>query len=170
MTTDIQNPVETISVADLSSYEGPLFVVNNSRSVVSCDDGENNYLKIGPVTSEENVQALPKKVAMSIGFQKLWRRGVVTVSKDPNTENELLIQGRREQSRRDEEMAVINASVSESANHKDIHVGNTMNDRGQANTSVHFGDTPPGDDYTNWTQATTPKGETYWTPVTVEGN
>lgn len=157
----------SISIAELAKYDGPLYAINKMNSVVSADDGQGNYLKIAPVTSDENIQPLPKAVAQSMGFQRLWRAGKVEVTTDPQIEEELRLSGERADQAEAERQSELQKNLTKSSNAGDILIGDTLNERGQAKIdNYHFGDTPPNGDYANWTQIEV-DGKTAWTPVTV---
>lgn len=160
-----------IRPVDLKDYDGPLYVKNLTNNVISCDDGapnKENYLRIGPQYSTENIQPLPPLVARSMGFQKLWRRGDVVVTTDPEMEEILRITDSKnitENAKREEELQTL---VQKPAHSQDIFVGETQDVHGKGK-SIHYGDTPPNGDYANWVGNETqgPDGTIiqYWTPV-----
>lgn len=60
-----------------------LYVRNNLTSKLIHTSRDEVSLEVGPCHSDENTQVLPIEIAKAPGFQKLWRRGDVTVSSDP---------------------------------------------------------------------------------------
>src|SRR5699024_1334167 len=116
----------SFSIAELAKYDGPLYAINKTNTVVSADDGQGNYLKIGPVTSSENIQPLPKAVAQHIGFQRLWRSGKVEVTTDPQIEEELVLADRRLDEARQQREEELAQSLTKSSNAGDISIGDTL--------------------------------------------
>jgi hypothetical protein len=84
--------VQMIRPADLLDYEGPLFVINKTKTIISHDDGKGNVMRIEPVYHRDHVAPLPLAVARHPGFQKLWRTGRVKVTKDPSVEDYLSLE------------------------------------------------------------------------------
>ena len=80
-----------IKPLDLREYSGPLYVRNLTTSVISHDDGKGNVLRVEPVHSGQNTESLPVEVARDASFQRLWRRGKVQVTTDPEMEQALLM-------------------------------------------------------------------------------
>jgi hypothetical protein len=70
-------------------FEGTLYVRNETHTFVSFDDGNGNILKLGQVGSTESIAELPKNVARHPGFQRFWRQGKVTVSDNPEMDEQL---------------------------------------------------------------------------------
>lgn len=158
---------KSLTIAELAQYDGPLYAINKTKTVISADDGADGYLRIPPVTSDENIQPLPKKVAQSMGFQKLWRTGQVEVTTDPSIEEELVLSNKREVEKQNKLQREYNQHLTKSSSAGDIFVGETLNKRGQANIeNYHFGETPPNNDYSNWSQ-TEVDGKIAWIPVTI---
>ena len=85
MTTQLEGEIRPL---DLRTYSGPLYVKNLTRNLISYDDGK-NVMTLGPTQSEESLAVLPLEVAQNPGFQKLWRRGEVLVTTDPEMEEAL---------------------------------------------------------------------------------
>ncbi|HEY6019039.1 MAG TPA: hypothetical protein VIY48_03840 [Candidatus Paceibacterota bacterium] len=78
-----------IRPADLKDYNGPLFVINKMKDMISHDDGKGNVLRIEPVYHRDHITQLPIEVALHRGFQRLWRTGRVQVTTDPAIEDYL---------------------------------------------------------------------------------
>jgi hypothetical protein len=82
----------TIRPGDLKDYNGPLFVINKTKSMISHDDGKGNVLRIEPVYNRDHIAPLPLEVARHIGFQRLWRTGRIQVTTDPSVEDYLTLE------------------------------------------------------------------------------
>lgn len=89
--TGVQRLSGEIRPIDLKGYEGPLFVINKMKDMISHDDGKGNYLRIEPVYNRDHIAPLPREVAMHAGFQRLWRTGRVQVTTDPSVEDYLTL-------------------------------------------------------------------------------
>lgn len=67
-----------------------LYVRNNLTAKLIHTSRDEVSLEVGPSHSDENTQVLPIEIAKAPGFQKLWRRGDVTVSSDPKWAYEIV--------------------------------------------------------------------------------
>lgn len=84
-----EDRVQMIRPGDLANYEGPLFVINKTKTIISHDDGKGNVMRIEPVYHRDHIAPLPLEVAKHPGFQRLWRSGRVKVTKDASIEDYL---------------------------------------------------------------------------------
>lgn len=75
-----------ITTKDLADYNGVLYVTNNTKTRISHDDQQGNRLLLQPAGVEGSWGILSLHVAKHPGFQKLWRRGAVSVSTEPSEE------------------------------------------------------------------------------------
>ena len=76
---------------ELRDHQGPLFVINKTKDMISHDDGKGNVLRIEPVYHRDHITQLPIEVALHRGFQRLWRTGRVRVTTDPAIEDYLTL-------------------------------------------------------------------------------
>lgn len=104
-----------IKPSDLRDYDGPLFCKNLTNTIISHDDGK-TYIKIEPAHSGLNVVALPLEVATHPDFQRLWRRGKVEVSADPDMEESLYFSDARFEEIERERQASLGAGAEMEAN------------------------------------------------------
>lgn len=88
---DEQSLSGEIRPIDLRDYNGPLFVINKMKDMISHDDGKGNVLRIEPVYHRDHITQLPIEVATHPGFQRLWRSGRVQVTTDPAVEDILTL-------------------------------------------------------------------------------
>lgn len=92
----------SIKPSDLREWEGgTLYVRNNSVARIVHDDTGTHAMYGGELTlghagSSDCVGVLPLPVAKHPGFQKIWRKGDVTVSTDPAMEDELFLMEQRQ--------------------------------------------------------------------------
>jgi hypothetical protein len=115
-----QEPVATIRPADLRNYEGVLYVRNDSRMTISFDDDKGTVLTLPSAGKDDSIQVLPIEMARNPGFQKMWRRGEVSVSTDPAIEEELTLMEARAQATRDAQFDELSALMDSPPDDKDL--------------------------------------------------
>lgn len=92
----VQRAEGKIKPSDLRKWDGsPLYVQNNSNMRIVHDDMRGGELTLGHFGSGEETSVLPLDVAKHPGFQRLWRRGVFTVSTDESLEDRLFLMEQR---------------------------------------------------------------------------
>lgn len=83
-----------MSIPELRKYDGQLFVKNNTPMKITCHEklGDTSVdFDLEPAGQPDSVGFLPK-VALDVrGFQRLWMKGSITISTDPQLENEILL-------------------------------------------------------------------------------
>lgn len=121
-----------IKPADLRNWNEkvPLYVRNNSLFAITHDDKRGGELSLKHKGSGEESAVLPLEVARHPGFQKIWRRGMVSVSDDPGMEHELLLMELREEELRRQKLAEVLGYMEANPAEKDI----------VASKCVHCGD------------------------------
>jgi len=108
---------------DLRTYDGPLYVRNNTATMISHDDGGrdgNGRLTLGSVKSGDNVAILPIDVAKHPSFQKLWRSGKVTVTTDPEMEAVLMVADAKIAEKTQAEAKALMAMMDKDPSKKDL--------------------------------------------------
>lgn len=81
-----------ITPLDLRNWDGEnLYVRNNSRNPISFDDKKGNILFLGGVQTGEHIAGLSIEIARNAGMQRLWRAGTISISTDPEMEDELFL-------------------------------------------------------------------------------
>jgi len=105
----------TLTLKDLRTYQDTLFVRNNTPKTITCNDKKFSFT-LGPRGADDSVQVLPPEVAVVPGFQRAYLRGDMTISSDPDMENELRIQAERkgliEQERTSATQAIVEPSTA----------------------------------------------------------
>ena len=111
-----------IKPADLRTWNEniPLYVRNNSLYAITHDDKRGGELSLKHKGSGEESAVLPLEVARHPGFQKIWRRGMVSVSDDPAMEHELLLMELREEELRKQKLAEVLGVMEANPADKDI--------------------------------------------------
>ena len=105
---------------DLRTYDGPLYVRNNTNTMISHDDGDKGRLTLGSLRGGDNVAILPIDVAKHPSFQKLWRGGKVTVTTDPEMESVLLVSDAKIAEKTQAEAAALMAMMDKDPSKKDL--------------------------------------------------
>ena len=86
-----------MSLPELRKFEGQLFVRNNTPMKVTCHEKLGSVtidFELEPTGQPDSVGFLPKEALDVRGFQRLWMKGSVTISTDPEVENEILMLNR----------------------------------------------------------------------------
>lgn len=111
-----------IKPSDLRMWDEkvPLYVRNNSLFAITHDDKRGGELSLKHKGSGEESAVLPLEVARHPGFQKIWRRGMVSVSDDPAMEHELLLMELREEELRKQKLAEVLGVMETNPAEKDI--------------------------------------------------
>ena len=92
--TDTATP-RKITMGDLRNSDATFYVRNDSPKTLTCNEGKDIRFILGPKGADDSVQILPPAVALQPGFQRAWLRGDVTISDDPEMQNEILFQAER---------------------------------------------------------------------------
>lgn len=100
----------TLTLADLRDFEGTLYVENLTANHVTCNDlATKRTFALGPAGRDDAIQVLPKEVAETAGFQRLWLRGAVAISADPSMQEKLLLSAEARVRARADEQAKLQA-------------------------------------------------------------
>ena len=90
-----EKPSSPKTLPELRSYEGTLYVRNNSpyiqyniRTELS---GQKIDVELAPAGKPDSIAILPKAALELRGFQRAWLRGTITVSADPEIEDEITL-------------------------------------------------------------------------------
>lgn len=117
----VLNAPQTIKPADLRNWSGDqLYVKNNGNETIVFDDMRGAELRLGHNGSGEEAGVLPLDVAKHPGFQKIWRRGKVSVSTDPAMEEELFLMEARADEMARRKAEGISSMIEESPASKDL--------------------------------------------------
>lgn len=95
-TTEAHTP-KKITLQLLREFTGTLFVRNETLNTIThntLDKSQPPFI-LGAKGSDDSVQVLPKWVAEAPGFQRVWLRKLVTISDDPEMENEIVFQAEK---------------------------------------------------------------------------
>lgn len=83
------------TLPELRSYEGTLYVRNNSPyiqyNIRTEVGGQKIDIELAPAGKPDSIAILPQAALELRGFQRAWLRGTVTVSADPEIEDEITL-------------------------------------------------------------------------------
>lgn len=97
MTAPAKHEPKKITLQLLREFTGTLFVRNETPNTIThntLDKSQPPFI-LGAKGSDDSVQVLPKWVAEAPGFQRVWLRKLVTISDDPEMENEIVFQAEK---------------------------------------------------------------------------
>ncbi|HNO39835.1 MAG TPA: hypothetical protein PKL71_05430, partial [Marmoricola sp.] len=80
------------SIHQLRSYDGPLYVANNTMNKITCHErlGDKRVdFELDPKGEPDSMMVLPKLALDVRGIQKLWMAGDITVSTDDAFQNQI---------------------------------------------------------------------------------
>ncbi|AEQ21018.1 conserved hypothetical protein [Rhodococcus phage E3] len=88
---------EKLTISQLRTTQDTLFAQNNGPTIITCTVGTLDF-QLEPKGHPGSISVLPKEVATALGFQKVWLKGLVTVTTDPAMEDEItnLVLGQNE--------------------------------------------------------------------------
>lgn len=103
---------QTLTIADIQDFDGVLYVENLTMNQVTCNDlATKRTFALGPRGSSSAVRTLPKDVAAEPGFQRLWLKGGVAISTDPNMQERIALAAVAQDERREQYLNEIQAVV-----------------------------------------------------------
>lgn len=84
--------VGEITPYQLRDWNGEnLYIRNNTDNLLSFDDGQGHTLSLGGKETGEHISVLDINIARNPGIQRRWRAGFISVSTDPDMEEELFL-------------------------------------------------------------------------------
>lgn len=83
-------PPQHKSLRDFRESSSTLFAKNHTRNKVTCHTDKVDF-ELEPAGSDDSVRVMPKECLDVPGFQRLWMRRSVTISDDPDMENEIVL-------------------------------------------------------------------------------
>lgn len=87
-------PRREMTLPELRKFDGQLFVMNTTPNKVTFNekigDGTVNF-ELDPVGEPDSITFLPKLALDMRGLQKLWMKGTITISTDPDMEDQIML-------------------------------------------------------------------------------
>lgn len=106
------------TLPELRNYEGMLYVRNNSPYIqynIRTNVGEQKIdIELAPAGKPDSIAILPKAALELRGFQRAWLRGTITVSADPQVEDEITLLMNQHVKASEEQLAGFMSSVDSS--------------------------------------------------------
>lgn len=111
-------PSSPKTLSELRNYEGTLYVRNNSPyiqyNIRTEVGGQKIDIELSPAGKPDSIATLPKAALELRGFQRAWLRGTVTVSADPEIEDEITLLMNQHVKASEEQLAGFMGSVDTS--------------------------------------------------------
>lgn len=129
MTTEVVTPgVETpeakpMTLPELRKFDGQLFIQNNTPQYITFHDKRGETVvdfELEPAGGPDSIAFMPKAALDMRGLQKLWMRGAVTISTDPEMENKIMLMNAAAVGASDERMQEMLGLQTDNNNHKDL--------------------------------------------------
>jgi hypothetical protein len=93
-TTTEDTSTKAMTLPKLREYDGQLFVQNNTPNYITFREkiGDKSVdFELEPAGEPDSITFLPKLALDMRGLQKLWRKGSITISTDPEMENQIML-------------------------------------------------------------------------------
>lgn len=111
-------PASPKTLTELRNFEGTLYVRNNSPYIqynIRTEVGQQKIdIELSPAGKPDSIAMLPKAALELRGFQRAWMRGTVTVSADPDIEDEITLLMNQHVKASEEKLAGFMSSVDSS--------------------------------------------------------
>lgn len=121
MTTATQ-PRE-MSLPELRKFEGQLFISNNTKMLITVHEkiGDKQVdFELDPAGEPDSIAFLTKLALDVKGLQKLWMKGAVSISTDPDMENTIMLMNAQSVGASEQRMQEILGYQTENDNHRDL--------------------------------------------------
>lgn len=116
-------PPKEMTLPELRKFDGQLFARNNTPMKVTCREKLGSVtvdFELEPAGQPDSIGFLPKEALDVRGFQRLWMRGSVTISTDPEIENEILMLNNEAVNGSTQRMSEMLSTVTENDNHREL--------------------------------------------------
>ena len=123
MTTPDTATPKMMTLPELRKFEGQLFVMNNTPSFMTFHEalGDKRVdFELEPAGEPDSIAFLPKLALDMRGLQKLWMKGSVTISTDPEMEDQIMLMNAKSDGASQERLKEILGTQTENASHRDI--------------------------------------------------
>jgi hypothetical protein len=114
---------KTWTLPKLRSFDGQLFIQNNTPNYITFRDkiGEKSVdFELEPAGEPDSITFLPKLALDMRGLQKLWMKGSVTISTDPEMEDQIMLANAQAVGVSEARMREIMGKQTENENNKDL--------------------------------------------------
>jgi hypothetical protein len=114
---------KTWTLPELRKFDGQLFIQNNTAKFITFRDriGDKTVdFELEPAGEPDSITFLPKLALDMRGLQKLWMRGAVTISTDPEMEDQIMLANAQAVGVSEQRMREIMGKQTENEAHKDL--------------------------------------------------
>jgi hypothetical protein len=112
-----------MTLPELRRFDGQLFIMNKTMNKVTFHEkmGENSVdFELDPAGEPDSIAFLPRLALDMRGLQKLWMKGSVAISTDPDMEGQIMLLNAQSVGASEARMREIMGLQTESANVRDI--------------------------------------------------
>lgn len=114
---------ETMTLPQLRGFDGQLFIKNNTAMKVTFHEnfGDKRIdFELDPAGEPDSIAFLPKLALDMRGLQKLWMRKSISISTDPEMENEIMLLNAAQVGASEQRMREIMGSQTENESYLDL--------------------------------------------------
>jgi hypothetical protein len=122
-TTDDIDTAKPMTLPKLRQYDGQLFIQNNTPNYITFRDkiGDKSVdFELEPAGEPDSITFLPKLALDMRGLQKLWMKGSITISTDPEMENQIMLANAAAVGVSEARMREMMGKQTENENNKDL--------------------------------------------------
>lgn len=90
----VDEPRKQMTLPELRKYDGQLFIQNNTGNKITFHERMGDKVvdfELDPAGEPDSLGFLPKLALDMRGLQKLWMKGAITISSDPEMEDEIML-------------------------------------------------------------------------------
>jgi hypothetical protein len=112
-----------MTLPELRKFDGQLYIANNTPHKITFHERLGDKwvdFELDPAGEPDSIAFLPKLALDMRGLQKLWMKGAVSISEDPELENQIMLLNARSVGASEARLAEIMGKTTENANHRDI--------------------------------------------------
>jgi hypothetical protein len=123
MTAEVTPGKIEMTLPELRKYDGQLYIMNNTTQYITFREKRGDKVvdfELEPAGEPDSITFLPKEALDMRGLQKLWMRGSVTISTDPDMEDQIMLLNAKAVGASEARMREIMGQTTEAANHRDL--------------------------------------------------
>lgn len=116
-------PRREMTLPELRKFDGQLFVMNTTPNKVTFNEKLGDKwvnFELDPVGEQDSIAFLPKLALDMRGLQKLWMKGWITISTDPDMEDQIMLLNAQAVGASEQRMREIMGSQTESTANRHI--------------------------------------------------
>jgi hypothetical protein len=123
MTDVVEQPKKEMTLPQLRKFEGQLFVMNNTPMKITFHEaiGDKRVdFELDPAGESDSIGFLPKLALDMRGLQKLWMKGSISISTDPEMEDQIMLLNAQAVGASEARMREIMGHTTEPGNARDL--------------------------------------------------